>query len=71
MINNFFQNSCPHLYSNGVFHGCPTAPSRIYDWVIDIIVPNTLPAFQNGRFRVDILDEAQVVSCFEVFGTMI
>ncbi|XP_070502424.1 uncharacterized protein [Chironomus tepperi] len=62
---------CPHLFSDGVFHGCPTAPGRVYDWVIDMTVPATLPAFQNGRMRVEILDGTRTVSCFEAVGAMI
>ena len=34
-------------------------------------VPATLPAFQNGRMRVEILDGERTVSCFEAIGAMI
>ncbi|XP_070502498.1 uncharacterized protein [Chironomus tepperi] len=61
---------CPHLLLNGQHHGCPVAPQVQYTWDIDMLVPTNIPAFQNGRIRVEILEGTNVLICFDAHGTM-
>ncbi|XP_070502425.1 uncharacterized protein [Chironomus tepperi] len=66
-----FADICPLLNVNGVQRGCPTAPNTVYQWTLDMLIPTAIPAFQNGRIRVELLDAGRVVHCFEVLGTML
>lgn len=41
-------NGCNALFINNVQQFCPTQPNRQYTWVIDIMMAEIVPAFQNA-----------------------
>ncbi|KAL7028590.1 hypothetical protein ACKWTF_005905 [Chironomus riparius] len=65
-----YENVCQFLYSDGVLTGCPTVPGTIYTWKMNVNIPTSVPAVQNGRIRLEAMDGNNIATCFEIIGTL-